>query len=179
MSQKREKPPRGVTPGGLRIRLLMKETVRGPLGDSLLLAVCARIGGRRKRGDGEHATAADTRTADRRETEGRDGRTQAICLMPPARDRPPAHDLTTEHGQARLRLRFRRDVEEGEDHGTVPRPSTGAASNAREGMSWLRVDAPYRSGIQLVARVFLARKILNQQTDQTSASPGPTSNAIH
>jgi hypothetical protein len=35
----------------------------------------------------------------------------------------------TEHGQARLRLRFRRDVQEGEDHGTCAVPCREAASN--------------------------------------------------
>jgi hypothetical protein len=43
----------------------------------------------------------------------------------------------------------------------------------------LRVDAPHRSGIQLVARLLGSRKILNQQTDQTSVSLGATSNAVH
>jgi hypothetical protein len=155
-SQKREKPPRGATPGGLRIRLLMKETVRGPLGESLLLGIGARIGAGSgcsdcrdcKRREGEHATARGRRgrrgrrgsnAANRRETEGRARETRAIGPMPlrdacAAGDRPPAHDLATEHGQARGRLRFRRDVEEGEDHGTVAAALLRAAASRGPGM---------------------------------------------
>ena len=114
-SQKREKPPRGATPGGLRIRLLMKETVRGPLGGSLLLGIGARIErphvGKRSRG---HAAArlAGERTHDAIETD--EERARAIARMPPcAWDTSPRAiplERTTEHGEARLRLRFRQFV---------------------------------------------------------------------
>ena len=163
----------------------MKETVRGPLGDFLLLGICARIGAGKQR-EGEHATATRvTAAAGRRESEGRDRETRAIGPMPLTRaacahgDRPPAHDLTTEHGQARGRLRFRRDVLEGEDHGTVAAPFYGGGLQCGAGVGLLRVDAPHRSGIQLVARVSPSRKILNRQTDQTSVSPRTTSNEVH
>jgi len=63
-SQKREKPPR-VSPGGLRIELLWRGDVRGPLGGSLHLRDRARIAdANRKRGAGGVCGHATTKAAE-------------------------------------------------------------------------------------------------------------------
>jgi hypothetical protein len=164
----------GATPGGLRIRLLMKETVRGPLGGSLLLGIHAGI--RRKRAHGaskrgsEHAAAGVSGQAaeegdgasrvDR--DRGRGGDTELarrIGRMPGPRAVRAARttderggrrgrtispaERSAEHGQARLRLRFRQVVLKGEEHGM-------RTARARSPRRWF-VDASYRSGIQLLA----------------------------
>src|SRR6185295_3661529 len=115
----------GSYPGRSRIRLLMKETVRGPLGDSLLLGIDARIerGGRRR--GCEHAAEA----AEDRET----GAIAPMALnVRPGGDARRAERLT-EHGQARLRRRFRQCVLEREDHGTVSFRDERVACGRRSG----------------------------------------------
>jgi len=150
-----EKSRLGGYPGRSSNRLLTKETVRETLGGSLLLGIHARIerGRRKQRGDATEDGRAHAR---------------AIGPMPLARAPRTARrrraprsttELSTEHGQARLRLRFHRDVLKGEDHGTV------AASLSGCGLQWfrlLRVDAPDRTGIQLMARDSGSRKNLIQ-----------------
>jgi len=124
-----EKNRLGVTPGGLRVRLLMKETVREPLGGSLLLRIAARIEGRGKqrghghaddrpeaRGTAENACCAGC--ARKRERETKKAEIRPIGRMPrPARGFPC--ERLTEHGQTRVRLRFHQVVLKGEDHRTV------------------------------------------------------------
>ena len=119
-SQKREKPPRGATPGGLRIRLLMKETVRGPLGGSLLLCihVALRIAGarerRKQRGCGHAAAGLAGETAE-----------DLGSVTPMAELRPERAERQARKTRlTRLRLRFRRVVlgESYGDHGTLPHP---------------------------------------------------------
>jgi hypothetical protein len=175
----------GATPGGLRIRLLLKETVREPLGGSLLLGIRARIEANGAAGGeghgGEHAAAG---LAGRTAEDGRE-KARAIrlrLLQVPraqlARTLPPEllPDLLTEHGQARMRLLFRREFLQREDHGTVTTRLLGGG--LLEGRL-LAVDAPGRSGIQLVARVSGTRKILNRESERTRGSPSTPSNAVH
>ena len=136
----------GVTPGGLRIRLLMKETVRGPLGESLLLGIHARIEretterGRDIRSERPRQRGCEEGCVDGRSPMhlARDPRTLRI-----ARTTRTRTELVTEHGQARAllpALRFHRDVLKGEDHGTV------AASLSGCGLQWFRFAAGRRSG---------------------------------
>lgn len=135
--KKTRKTASGATPGGLRDRLLMKETLRGPLGGSLLLGVHARIKpiARNRsewvieRGCGHAAAWLADRTAE-------DCPMRSILLRAP----PTSTELATDHGQARLRLRFRRDVLDREDHGTV------AASLSGCGLQRVAVAAGRRSG---------------------------------
>lgn len=149
-----EKNRLGSYPGRSSNRLLTKETVRGTLGGPLLRGIHARHarierGRRKQRGD-----AAE------------DGRAHARAIGPMPLARAPrtarrrraprsTKELSTEHGQTRLRLRFHREVLKREDHGTV------AASLSGCGLQWfrlLRVDAQDRTGIQLVARDSDSRK---------------------
>ena len=142
----------GVTPGGLRVRLLMRETLRGPLGDSFLLAargqIEARIGKQiatRKGREGveaqearEHATASRKRRGTAK-TEDRAGarRTREIARM--ARLCPCEH--LTENGLTRMRQRFHRVFLNGESHGAVT-----AAAVSRCGLQMGRVAVDRRSG---------------------------------
>ena len=125
-----------------------------------------RAGRRSKQREGEHAIAARrVRAADCRESEGRDRETQAIRLMPPPvrpeTDLPPTTSRQStakrESACVSVEMFWRERITE-----QSPRPSTGAASNAGGGDELLRVDAPDRSGIQLVARVSRSRNILNR-----------------
>jgi len=135
----------GVTPGGLRIRLLMKETVRGPLRESLLLRIDARIERRRRKERGrEHAGAGlcsrTTAENGERGTEEVGGR--AISRMPRPTGASPTERLT-EHGQTRMRLRFHQGALKGEDHGTVTARLFGARSPIGRGCL-LRRSRPER-----------------------------------
>ena len=156
---KRKKPPR-VTPGGLRIELLLKETVRGPLGGSLLhidariAEGAARCSGEGREGchwgcpeGGEHAagrllveaggTAEDEdRSGKQRSRKRRKKRGERISRPMPARAFPAQlRTLLTEHCQARLRLGFRQGVLKGENHGTVTRAPVEAARSPGCGCS--------------------------------------------
>ena len=118
--------------------------MRGTLGGSLLRGIHARHarierGRRKQRGDAAEDGRAHARARG----------PMPLARAPRTARRRRAPRSTTELGQARLRLRFHRDVLKGEDHGTV------AASLSGCGLQWfrlLRVDAPDRGGIQLVAR---------------------------
>jgi hypothetical protein len=125
----------------------MKETVRGPLGGSLLLGICARIGA------GKQGVAESPKMLQERERLER----YARCHWP-ATDLPPTSSRRStakrEGACVSVEMLWRERITE-----QSPPPSRDAASNAVE---LLRVDAPDRSGIQLVARVSPSRKILNR-----------------
>jgi hypothetical protein len=159
----------GATPGGLRIRLLMKETVRGPLGGSLLLGIHARI--ERER--------SERRERERERRGCEDGDVDGRAIGPMRLARAPrtfriSTALPTEHGQARAllpALRFHRDVLKREDHGTV------AASLSGCGLHWFRFAAGRRSGRKRhstcssrsgVAQEFNAVHGPNQRLDETN-----------
>lgn len=151
----------GVTPGGLRIRLPWKETVRGPLGGSLLLVIRARIerkgegdlGGRDagERGCGHAAAGLTGETADDRHRDRERGaeraRARAKRRMPGTL---PAERLAG-HGQMRATKpvpRFRQVVLKGEDHRTLTAaPARGSRSPCfgllRVGRETLRTGAAF------------------------------------
>jgi len=167
----------GATRAAFELGSLTKETVRGPLGGSLLLpATRAQIDARMGTNvEGEHATARRKgRRAAEARTRPRNRGEWAIARMSP-RDgplEPFRREHLAEHGETRVRLRFHQAVLGEESHGVVP-----AAAVGRRGLQ-VEFAAPDRSDIQLVARALASRKELDHESEQFVGARRTTSNVL-